>query len=246
MKELIRKRLGRHSLVPLLEKVIDSEIKASNKNEANTIKSNGMISNRGLRQGMPLSPLLSNLVLNKLDKKIIGKNYLCIRYVDDLIFFCETREECEAIERFIRAELETIEQSIPRLGATNSKTQIKAPNESVEFLGCEIYKQPNGSYGQKVPQHSIDDACHDLQRMGSIQHCLDENMPTYLDVSRKLNDKIAGYGASYKDCSNVNEFVNRLERVSHQVKNALMQTTLGAEVYNNLTDENKAFLGINI
>lgn len=51
---------------------------------------------RGLLQGMPLSPLLSNLFLMEMDRKIEQKYPGYMRYGDDIRVFTKTRQESEA------------------------------------------------------------------------------------------------------------------------------------------------------
>jgi RNA-directed DNA polymerase len=80
----IKTCLGHRSVVPLLEQVIHCEIRQKSIQQGDLIKQSGIVFGKGLRQGMPLSPLLSNLVLSKFDQKLakLGKSF--IRYVDDL------------------------------------------------------------------------------------------------------------------------------------------------------------------
>jgi len=49
----------------------------------------GLISQRikGTPQGGPLSPLLSNIVLDELDKELERRGYSFVRYADDLISY---------------------------------------------------------------------------------------------------------------------------------------------------------------
>ncbi|WP_270244269.1 reverse transcriptase domain-containing protein, partial [Phocaeicola coprocola] len=45
----------------------------------------------GVPQGGPLSPLLSNIMLNELDKELERRGHLFVRYADDLVIFCKSR-----------------------------------------------------------------------------------------------------------------------------------------------------------
>ena len=48
-------------------------------------------SNEGTPQGGPLSPLLSNIMLNELDKELTRRGHLFVRYADDSMIFCHLR-----------------------------------------------------------------------------------------------------------------------------------------------------------
>ena len=49
---------------------------------------------KGVRQGMPLSPLLASFYLNDFDEWLIRQKYQHVRYADDLIFFLDSEQEC--------------------------------------------------------------------------------------------------------------------------------------------------------
>ena len=44
-------------------------------------------------QGGPLSPLLSNIMLNELDKELARRGYRFVRYADDCMIFCKSKKE---------------------------------------------------------------------------------------------------------------------------------------------------------
>ena len=45
----------------------------------------------GVPQGGPLSPMLSNIMLNELDKELECRGHKFVRYADDLVIFCKSR-----------------------------------------------------------------------------------------------------------------------------------------------------------
>jgi CRISPR-associated protein Cas1 len=85
---------------------------------------------RGLPQGSPLSPLLSNLVLSPVDRLIDGKRVRLVRYADDFLLMTRTREEAEAAA-------ERIAHLIAPLGLAlnRDKTRIAHLDEGIRFLG---------------------------------------------------------------------------------------------------------------
>ena len=50
----------------------------------------------GMPQGGPLSPLLSNVMLNELDKELERRGHRFVRYADDCMIFCKSRKSAES------------------------------------------------------------------------------------------------------------------------------------------------------
>ncbi|MFT8349576.1 reverse transcriptase domain-containing protein [Clostridium saccharoperbutylacetonicum] len=46
----------------------------------------------GVPQGGPLSPLLSNIMLNELDKELEKRGNRFVRYADDMMIFCKSKK----------------------------------------------------------------------------------------------------------------------------------------------------------
>ena len=67
---------------PLTVKLIRSFLRAP-------IQINGKLRKRkkGVPQGSPLSPLLSNIILNELDKELVKRGHKFVRYADDFAIF---------------------------------------------------------------------------------------------------------------------------------------------------------------
>ena len=52
-------------------------------------------------QGGPLSPLLSNVMLNELDKELERRGHRFVRYADDCMILCKSKKECrENLEKY--------------------------------------------------------------------------------------------------------------------------------------------------
>lgn len=87
----------------------------------------------GTVQGSPLSPLLSNVVLDELDKELESRGLSFCRFADDCNIFVKTPKAAErvmlSVSRFIEKKL--------RLVVNQDKSQV-APSEKVKFLGMTI------------------------------------------------------------------------------------------------------------
>jgi group II intron reverse transcriptase/maturase len=89
----------------------------------------------GVPQGGPLSPLLSNIMLNELDKELEKRGHKFIRYADDLMIFCKSRKSGE---RTLKNILPYIEKKL-LLKVNREKTVVAYVGE-VKFLGFSFYK----------------------------------------------------------------------------------------------------------
>jgi group II intron reverse transcriptase/maturase len=90
---------------------------------------------RGVPQGGPLSPLLSNIMLNELDKELERRGHKFVRYADDMLVLCKSKRSAErvmgSIIRFIEDKL--------FLKVNKEKSQV-APISKVKFLGYSFYR----------------------------------------------------------------------------------------------------------
>lgn len=73
------------------------------------IQINGKLHKRrkGMPQGSPLSPLLSNILLNELDKTLHGKKLRFVRYADDFSIYVKSRSEARRIHQWVINYLKT-------------------------------------------------------------------------------------------------------------------------------------------
>jgi len=87
----------------------------------------------GSTQGSPLSPLLSNIMLDELDKELERRGLSFCRFADDVNVFVGSRKSAErvleSITRFIEGKL--------KLPVNKTKSKA-APGSAVKFLGITI------------------------------------------------------------------------------------------------------------
>jgi RNA-directed DNA polymerase len=87
----------------------------------------GLVSHgiEGTTQGGPLSPLLSNIVLDELDKELEKRGHKFVRYADDFRIYCKSRKAAErvnkSITKFITVKLKVNEEksAVSRIGWWN-------------------------------------------------------------------------------------------------------------------------------
>lgn len=91
-------------------------------------------SEEGTPQGSPLSPLLSNVMLNELDKELERRGLPFVRYADDSMVFCRSKRAAErvreSITKFIEGKL--------HLKVNREKTVVSYVR-GVKYLGYSFY-----------------------------------------------------------------------------------------------------------
>lgn len=90
----------------------------------------------GVPQGGPLSPLLSNVMLNELDKELETRGHRFVRYADDCMILCKSRKSAE---RTLRNILPYIENKL-FLKVNREKTCV-AHISKVKYLGYSFYNR---------------------------------------------------------------------------------------------------------
>ena len=89
----------------------------------------------GMPQGGPLSPLLSNIILNELDKELERRGHRFVRYADDSMIFCKSRKSGI---RTLKSIMQYIEGKL-FLKVNLEKTKV-AHVSKVKYLGCSFYR----------------------------------------------------------------------------------------------------------
>jgi group II intron reverse transcriptase/maturase len=89
----------------------------------------------GMPQGGPLSPLLSNVMLNELDKELERRGHRFVRYADDCMIFCKSKK---AAERTLENIIPFIEGKL-FLKVNRTKTEV-AYISKVKYLGYSFYR----------------------------------------------------------------------------------------------------------
>lgn len=99
---------------------------------------NGQIQKRhkGVPQGSPLSPLLANIYLDKLDKELEQRGLSFCRYADDVVIFVSSERSAKRVLESISA---WIEKHL-KLRVNSTKSGTGRPWES-QFLGFRITRE---------------------------------------------------------------------------------------------------------
>jgi group II intron reverse transcriptase/maturase len=139
MNELSRKITDKRVL-RLIHKILRADIQENGQSTP---------SKQGVPQGGPLSPLLSNIILDKLDKELERRGHRFVRYADDISIYVKSKRAgervMESISTYIEKEL--------KLKVNIEKSSVTRPWRS-KLLGFTFYHK-KGEKGISVHRKSI-------------------------------------------------------------------------------------------
>ena len=147
----------------------------------------------GTPQGGVISPLLANIYLHQLDEALTKEGYRLVRYADDFVVLCDSREEGERV-------LGLLTEVLKELGLTlhPDKTHVVDMQEagaSFEFLGYR-FKNHKGKmlrYPRSKSIYKLREAVRGLTPRLSGQ--------SMEDIVLRLNQTLSGWYAYFKHCS---------------------------------------------
>ena len=162
--------------------------------------------NLGTPQGGNLSPLLSNIYLNELDKELERRQLHFARYADDCVIFVKTKFSAERVMKNIVTFIETK----LKLKVNASKTHITRPN-NLKYLGFSFWKSADG---WKAKPH--DESFRKLFR--KLKMLLKRSWSVENDYRiEKINQVLRGWINYYRKSS----MKNKIARLGEWLRNAM-------------------------
>ena len=137
---IIRKTVNEDKVVSLIRKYLQAGVLV-----------NGVFENteKGTSQGGNISPILSNIMLNELDKELEKRGLQYVRYADDCVIFTKSKKSAErvmeSITKFIETKL--------RLKVNRVKSKVDRPWR-IKYLGFSFY-QAKGKVEIRIHPKSI-------------------------------------------------------------------------------------------
>lgn len=174
----------------------------------------------GTTQGSPLSPLLSNLVLDELDKEIESRGLEFCRFADDCNIFVKTERAAERVMKGISA---FIEKKL-KLVVNQEKSKV-AESSLVKFLGMTIV---NGT--RAIARKSM------LCAMKKVKELTPRGTSTNLEYTIKaINSWYMGWSSYYS----LTQYPSQLKAIEAHIRRRLRarivdQQKSGRNLFNKL------------
>jgi RNA-directed DNA polymerase len=117
------------------------------------VMTNGLVSpsDEGTPQGGPLSPLLSNLVLDELDRELERRGHCFVRYADDCNIYVRSKRAglrvMEGVSLFITRKL--------KLRVNRDKSSVRQVQRG-QFLGFSFTRFGGGTPKRKIARRSLE------------------------------------------------------------------------------------------
>ncbi|MBJ7880463.1 group II intron reverse transcriptase/maturase [Gelidibacter salicanalis] len=124
--EILSRTVKDGRAVSLIHKYLNAGVQVGSKTRT---------SEEGVPQGGPLSPILSNIMLNEMDKELESREHKFVRFADDLLILCRSKRSAE---RTMSSMIHFIEDKL-FLKVNREKSQT-AHIGKVKFLGYSFYK----------------------------------------------------------------------------------------------------------
>lgn len=138
----------------------------------------------GTPQGGPLSPLLSNIVLDELDKELESRGHSFCRYADDCNIYVKSRK---AGERVMQSAIDFIEKRL-KLKVNRSKSGVRHCSD-VKFLGYTLLSEGGIRVADKSIEHLKDRVKEITRRNRGVN---------FEQVIRELNLVIVGWSNYFR------------------------------------------------
>ena len=188
---IIRRTVNEDKVVSLIRKYLQAGVLVNGVFEK---------TEKGTPQGGNISPILSNIMLNELDKELESRGLKFVRYADDCIIFTKSRK---AAERVMENITKFIEKKL-RLKVNRKKSKVDRPWR-IKYLGFSFY-QTKGKVEIRIHPKSIEKFKDKIREITSRSNAM--SMETRF---QKLRQVIRGW-VNYFKIANMKRIVQKLDK----------------------------------
>lgn len=182
LTNIISRTIKDGNLISLIRAFLDSGVMVNGRYEDTPI---------GTPQGGNLSPLLSNIMLNELDKELEARGLNFVRYADDCLILVGSKK---AAERVMKSVVKFIEKKLGLI-VNAEKSRIAKPT-NIKYLGFGFYYDKDGKYYPRPHEKSIEK----FKRKLKYLTCRSWSISLTYRIER-INEVVRGWVNYYKICN---------------------------------------------
>ena len=187
---IIRRTINEDKVVSLIRKYLQAGVLVNGVFEK---------TEKGTPQGGNISPILSNIMLNELDKELEKRGLQYVRYADDCIIFTKSKK---AAERVMKSITKFIEKKL-KLKVNRKKSKVDRPWK-IKYLGFSFY-QSKGKVEVRIHPKSIQKFKDKVRKITSRSNAM--SMETRF---LKLKQVIRGW-VNYFKIANMKNIAEKLD-----------------------------------
>lgn len=188
---IIRRTVNEDKVVSLIRKYLQAGVLVNGVFEK---------TEKGTPQGGNISPILSNIMLNELDKELEKRGLQFVRYADDCVIFTKSKKSAERVMENITKFIETK----LRLKVNRTKSKVDRPWR-IKYLGFSFY-QTKGKVEIRIHPKSIAKFKDKIREITSRSNAMSMTIRY-----TKLNQAIVGW-VNYFKIANMKNIVQELDQ----------------------------------
>ena len=221
---ILRERVSDSATLHLIRKFLQAGIMEKGLVKANTI---------GMPPGGPLSPILSNIYLDKFDKELESRGLHFVRYADDCNIFVKSEMAANRVMKSVTSWLER--KLFLKVSAT--KTKVVHPNDG-SFLGFTYFRNSKSLKWECIPTNKSKKRLYENCRKELIRkRCVAR---TNAITFTRINQIVRGW-INYFRIGKMKEFITKFGQwLRHKIRVILFkQWKKPKRIYINLQKLNK-------
>lgn len=197
--KLLRRKISDERFITLIARALKSGVIIEGKFEK-TVK--------GCPQGSPVSPILSNIVLNELDWELERRKLKYVRWADDFVIVVKSERAAKRVLEGITSFLEE-ELNLP----VNKEKSMAVKLQEITFLGFQLSSATNIKISEKT-----------IKKFGDkVRQLTKRNNPKSMyQIIKELNRFLLGWVNYFK----IQELSSQLKRLDAFIRNRLRSMQL--------------------